>query len=113
MMIQIAFWKFNEKGEVIAYDAWIPNLQRWTEISNGVNFGSSVVGVALPIAICPQIQKRCNGTNEQYSSTAACIAKLETKKTGDFNEAWGDNMVCRLIHFQLTIVRPEVSVILT
>lgn len=108
--VQIAFFKFNEKGEVIAYDAWIPNLQRWTEISNGVNFGSSLVGWGLPVALCPEIQKRCKDANQQFPSTPECIMSLESKKTGDFNEAWGDNMVCRLIHFQLTIVRPEVRV---
>lgn len=97
---------------MIAYDAYIPNLQRWTEIANGIPFGSSLVGIGLPIALCPQIQKRCTGANQQYSSSAGCIATLEAKKTGDFNEAWGDNMVCRLIHFQLTIVRPEVGVIM-
>ncbi|TLD18695.1 hypothetical protein E2P81_ATG11605 [Venturia nashicola] len=105
---QIAFFKFNEKGEVIAYDAWIPNLQRWTEIANGVNFGSSVVGWGLPVALCPEINKRCKDTNKQFQSTTDCVSKLEAKPTGSFDEAWGDNMVCRLIHFQLTIVRPEI-----
>lgn len=110
MVIQIGFWKFNEKGEVTAYDAWIPNLQRWTEIANGVNFGSSIVGTGIPLAICPEIQKRCKDGNEQFANSLDCMAKLEMKPTGHFDEAWGDNMVCRLIHFQLTIVRPEVRV---
>jgi hypothetical protein len=86
-----------------------PNLQRWTKIANRIPFGSSLVKRGLPAALCPQIQKRCTGPNLQLDNTASCIYRLESKPTGDFNEAWGDNMVCRMIHFRLTIVRIEVS----
>jgi hypothetical protein len=104
---QIAFFKFDSAGKVIAYDAWIPNLQRWTEIANGIPFDSALVGYALPAVLCPQIQKRCTGQNSQFNNSASCILRLGQKPTGHFDEAWGDNMVCRLIHFQLTAVRPE------
>lgn len=29
-------------------------------------------------------------------------------RKGNFDEAWGDNVVCRSIHLMLTVVRPEV-----
>ncbi|QDS68577.1 hypothetical protein FKW77_000561 [Venturia effusa] len=100
--------QFNDKGEVVAYDAWIPNLQRWTTIANGIDFNSKLVGMGIPIGICPEIQKRCKDGNQQFTSSPDCIMKLQAKPTGDFNEAWGDNLVCRLIHLQLTLVRPEI-----
>jgi hypothetical protein len=31
---QIAFWKFDEKGAVLKYDAWITNLNTWIEASS-------------------------------------------------------------------------------
>lgn len=38
-----------------------------------------------------------------------CIAELTLKPFGTFDEVWGDNIVCRLIHVTLAQVRPDVS----
>lgn len=41
-------------------------------------------------------------------SDVECIATLLAKPFGTFDETWGDNIVCRLVHVVLTQVRPEV-----
>ena len=105
---QVAFWRFDSNGLVTLYDAWIPNLQKWAAIEIGVDPSSLTVQALASTELCPTIQQRCTGSNQQYSSTAACIAQLELKPFGDFDEVWGDNLVCRTIHLLLTLVRPEV-----
>lgn len=62
----------------------------------------------MPSELCPVIQQRCTGSNQQYLDEAACVAELGVKNFGSFDEAWGDNVVCRQIHSLLTLVRPEV-----
>lgn len=80
--------------------------QTWTEIGNNVDFDNVVIQKAVPIQLCPQIMKQCTGDSQQYSSVATCVAELEVKPFGSFDEAWGDNVVCREIHVLLTKVRP-------
>ncbi|GME45107.1 hypothetical protein GTA08_BOTSDO01675 [Neofusicoccum parvum] len=99
---QVAFWKFDEQGAVLNYHAWIPNLQTWTEVGNNIDFDNVVIQKAVTAAICPQIQDRCKGKDQQYSNVVSCIAQLELKPFGSFDEAWGDNVVCRQIHLLLT-----------
>ena len=40
---------------------------------------------------------------------ADCEAQLTLKPFGTFDEIWGDNIVCRLVHIILAQVRPDVS----
>lgn len=53
---------------------------------------------------------RCTGANEQYhGDILECVTTLTlTKPFGTFDEVWGDNVVCRLIHVILAQVRPDV-----
>ncbi|KAF2216223.1 hypothetical protein CERZMDRAFT_81373 [Cercospora zeae-maydis SCOH1-5] len=106
---QVAFWRFDNEGKVLKYHAWIPNLQAWTNAASGVDFDSPLLqNVTVSQLLCPNIQKMCTGANQQYSSTADCVKQLSGKPFGSFDEAWGDNVVCRMIHVLLTKVRPEV-----
>jgi len=99
----------------VAYDAWIPNLQAY---ANFVAIGGSPYATSYPAlvqnylisSLCQAAQQNCVGANQQYASQAVCEAVLKTKNYGDYDEAWGDNVVCRTIHILLTKVRPEVCV---
>jgi hypothetical protein len=64
----------------------------------------------LAKALCPVIQQRCTGSNQQYVSVDDCIAQLSLKPFGNYDEVWGDNIVCRTIHVILTGVDPVVSI---
>lgn len=97
------------------YAAWIPNLEAWISTSTGANFDGIegwIIGRGAAAALCPVIQKRCTGANAQYPSGALgaseCELEMLKKPFGSFDEAWGDNVVCRAIHLILTQVRPEV-----
>ncbi|KAK4541393.1 hypothetical protein LTR36_007994 [Oleoguttula mirabilis] len=111
ILSQVAFWRFDDEGQVLRYQAWIPNLQTWLKIAQGIDYDGiqgRVNECKTTEALCPQIQERCTGSNQQYNSTASCIAELESKPFGNYDEAWGDNIVCRTIHLLLTLVRPDV-----
>jgi len=106
---QIAFWRFDENGLVLQYDAYIANLQLWTVTATGIDYSQRPIQEgAISRQICPQILQRCTGENEQYPDTTTCIADLSQKPFGSFDEVWGDNDVCRIIHLLLTPIRPEV-----
>jgi hypothetical protein len=106
---EIAFWRFDDTGAVAFYDAWIPNLALWNTLSEGgADFSNPFVQVATIHQLCPVIQERCVGANQQYSSVKECVATLWAKKFGTYDEVWGDNVVCRTIHTILTQVRPDV-----
>lgn len=66
------------------------------------------VQAAAAQGLCPVIQQRCTGKDQQYSSVEDCAAQLGAKPFGNFDEAWGDNIACRTIHIILTMVRPDV-----
>ncbi|TEY87357.1 hypothetical protein BOTCAL_0003g00370 [Botryotinia calthae] len=106
---EIAFWRFDENGAVLYYDAHIPNLSLWFAKYTGTGI-SNVAVQTLDIVtnLCPQIQARCTGANQVYFSDVECIATLLAKPFGTFDEPWGDNIVCRLVHVILTQVKPEV-----
>ncbi|THV03489.1 hypothetical protein K435DRAFT_638668, partial [Dendrothele bispora CBS 962.96] len=105
---QIAFWRFDEQGQVMEYDAWIPNLQAWSSIATGVDYTNvNIQKGAIAFVLCPRIQDRCTGPNQQFNTTETCIAELSQKPFGTFDEAWGDNIACRTIHLILTGHRPE------
>ncbi|KAK6597175.1 hypothetical protein H4I95_09446 [Botrytis cinerea] len=121
---EIAFWRFDENGAVLYYDAQISNLSLWFAKFTGADISNGAVQ-ALDIVtnLCPQIQARCTGANQSGEesevavekmlmktpkSDVECIATLLAKPFGTFDETWGDNIVCRLVHVVLTQVRPEV-----
>lgn len=107
--VQVAFWKFDHRGAVLKYDAWIPNLNAWVEASMGVDVTNPEFQAGSIEGLCDLTQVRCNGTNTQWSSVDQCVSTLSQKPYGNYDEAWGDNIVCRSIHLVLTQVRPEVS----
>ncbi|TVY13118.1 hypothetical protein LARI1_G009464, partial [Lachnellula arida] len=107
---EVAFWHFDDDGAVLYYDAWIPNLAEWTSVAQGgLDFTNSIIQeVVIAEELCPAIQDRCVGDNQQYANTLDCIAQLSLKKFGSFDEVWGDDITCRTIHVILTQIRPEV-----
>ncbi|OMP81462.1 hypothetical protein BK809_0002455 [Diplodia seriata] len=106
---QIAFWKFDAQGLVQQYDAWIPNLQLWTRVANGIDYENRTVQQGtVAQALCPTIQRQCTGNDRVYQSVDDCIGQLLAKPFGTFDEVWADNVVCRVIHVLLTAIRPDV-----
>ncbi|KAL1640664.1 hypothetical protein SLS58_006678 [Diplodia intermedia] len=105
---QVAFWNFDDDGQVLRYDAWLPNLQRWNSILLGADFDDPPAQDAFRQTLCPAVQQRCTGPNQQYDSVKDCAADLAAKPFGNYDEAWGDNIACRTIHVILTQVRPEI-----
>lgn len=79
---QVAFWRFDSDGAVLDYQAWIPNLQRWSIVALGIDFDSPVIQGVFPSVLCPIIQQRCTGADQQYADTAACVAALDAKPFG-------------------------------
>jgi hypothetical protein len=65
---QVAFWRFDDDGAVTSYDAWIPNLADWDFLSEGhQNISNPAVQAANINGLCPIIQQRCVGANQQYT----------------------------------------------
>src|SRR5215471_4498824 len=106
---QIAFWKFDGQGAVLKYDAWLTNLNAWIEASTGVPISNPRAQAGTIQQLCTVTQQRCTGLNRQWSSIDQCVSALSPKPYGNYDEAWGDNIVCRTIHLVLTQVRPQVS----
>ena len=109
---QVAFWKFDDQGEVVKYDALIPNLNSWVVQTTGVPvFGPPEAQLAVIQQICAVTMDRCQGKNQQWDSMEQCVGDLSRRPFGNYDEAWGDNIVCRSIHLVLTQVRPDVSTV--
>ncbi|MCJ1243216.1 hypothetical protein MMC30_000413 [Trapelia coarctata] len=104
---QIVFWRFDDAGSVIYYDAWIPNLKTYTRLQFGVA-SSPAVNAASIEQLCARAQTVCTGANQQYDSATSCIKTLSAKPFGDWDEVWGDNVVCRTLHILLARLRPAV-----
>ncbi|KAK0713698.1 hypothetical protein B0T26DRAFT_833320, partial [Lasiosphaeria miniovina] len=106
---QVAFWKFDASGAVLKYDAWIPRLNAWLEqTAGGVSVTDPQFQAGTIAALCDATQQRCLGPdNVQWNSTAQCVAALAQKPFGNYDEARGDNVVCRAIHIILTVGNPE------
>jgi hypothetical protein len=100
--LQVAFWRFDDQGQVLKYHAWIPNLQAWIGAVIGYDPGTIAVQTVAKVSLCPPIQQQCTGSNKQYRDELDRIARLQLKPFGNFDEAWGDNIACR------TRVRPDV-----
>ena len=99
---------------MLDYDAWIPNLERWNLITQGLpdritNPQEQAARESGTIqSVCGAAQQRCTGNNTQYSSVEDCVSVLSSKDFGDYDETWDDNVVCRSIHVLLTLLRPDV-----
>jgi hypothetical protein len=53
---------------VASYDAWIPNLADWDFLAEGQkNITNPYVQAATIQGLCPIIQQRCVGANQQYT----------------------------------------------
>ncbi|KAG4439119.1 hypothetical protein IFR05_005406 [Cadophora sp. M221] len=105
---QVAFWRFDKDGAVIAYDAWIPNLNIWNFLARGeADITNPFVQQAFIQRICPTIQGLCTGANQQYTDVPTCISSMTSKPFGNYDEVWGDNVACRTIHLILAGVRPD------
>ncbi|KAF2403164.1 hypothetical protein EJ06DRAFT_472523 [Trichodelitschia bisporula] len=105
---EFAFWRFDETGAVLAYDAWLPNLSAWIADVAGTDIYAPAVQAGSIYGICAGVQDRCTGPNQQYGSVEECIGVLSQKTYGNYDETWGDNVVCRSIHLLLTASRPDV-----
>lgn len=105
---QVAFWRFDDKGAVTSYEAWIPNLADWISTVSGADYSNQYVQAGTIQGLCPQIQQHCVGANQQYTDVNSCVAALSAKPFGVWDEAWTDSVVCRWIHTVLTQVRPDV-----
>ena len=65
---QVAFWRFDDEGAVLKYDAWIPNLGEWDYLALGQkNISNPVMQGQIIGGVCPLVQQRCQGKDQQYS----------------------------------------------
>ena len=65
---QVAFWRFDDTGAVTSYDAWIPNLADWDFLAEGQqNITNPYAQAATIEGLCPIIQQRCVGADQQYT----------------------------------------------
>ncbi|KAL2352482.1 hypothetical protein BJ546DRAFT_1064216 [Cryomyces antarcticus] len=105
---QIAFWRFDSTGAVQYYDAWIPSLNLFTaKITNATILTPAYEAAAIQ-SLCGATQALCTGGNTQYASIGDCVATLSARAFGEYDEIWGDNVVCRTIHVLLARIRPDV-----
>lgn len=76
---QTAFWRFDEDGQVIQFDAILHNLALWFEKAYKVDFTEKNVQVGAIQILCDSIQQRCTGSNQQYERYVIVIpcANLE------------------------------------
>ncbi|KAM5528490.1 hypothetical protein FOXYSP1_18971 [Fusarium oxysporum f. sp. phaseoli] len=105
---QIAFWRFNEEGEITHYDAWIPNLQAFVERNFGEPLSNPGAQAGFKQTICGLAMQRCVGPNVQWNSLEECLGFLETIPFGTFDYATSNTVACRQIHVILTLSRPNI-----
>ncbi|KAL8958981.1 MAG: hypothetical protein Q9183_005725, partial [Haloplaca sp. 2 TL-2023] len=109
---QVAFWKFDEKGQVIKYDAWVPSLRLYTTAASGmfpnVNQAPPERQAASIQALCDTTQNLCTGNNTQYTGIEDCVKTMSRKPFGDPDNFWSDSVRCRQIHVLLSRIRPAI-----
>jgi len=105
---QVAFWRFDSQGAVLKYDAWIPNLNSWVEATEAAPVTNPIYQAQSINFLCAITQMRCVGPNKQWDDIPQCVQALSLKPYGNYDAAWGDNVVCRSIHLVLTQVRPDI-----
>ncbi|XMA09734.1 hypothetical protein WAI453_002525 [Rhynchosporium graminicola] len=80
-------WRFDKHGAVIAFDAWIPNLNIWNFLTRGeADITNPFVQQAFIERICPAIQGLCTGAIQQYTDVPAGIASMNSKPFGNYDE---------------------------
>ncbi|KAF7377367.1 Secreted protein [Mycena sanguinolenta] len=105
---QTAFWRFDDEGAVLQYEAWIPDLDLFSPLDHGYD-QYTLDGMNRTIqGICALQDTTCVGSNTVYDGISDCVQTLAAKPYGRSDESWGDNVVCRGIHVLLTKIRPEV-----
>ncbi|KAI3392403.1 hypothetical protein diail_5730 [Diaporthe ilicicola] len=104
---QVSFWRFDDAGAVLKYDAWIPTLQQWWNTTHDVAH-YPVDETLVRNQLCQATQSKCTGANKQWDSLDQCVTNLSQKPMGTFDNLWGDNVWCRALHVRLTPIRPEV-----
>lgn len=102
---QVAFWKFDDMGAVLEYDAWIPTIRHFQSATTP-NPPSNIDTI---LAGCATAQTLCQGSNTQYKSTKACTDFFSSIPFGDYDNIWANSVVCRQFHFLLARIRPDVS----
>ncbi|KAH6972594.1 hypothetical protein EDB80DRAFT_596284 [Ilyonectria destructans] len=105
---QVAFWRFNDKGEIAHYDAWIPNLQAFVEMNFGGPLSNPAAQAGFKQTICGLAMQRCVGPNVQWNSLEECLGFLETIPFGTFDYATSNTVACRQIHVIMTLSRPDI-----
>ncbi|KAH6665455.1 hypothetical protein B0J14DRAFT_569058 [Halenospora varia] len=106
-LMQHACFRFDDEGAVLYYDATLPNLSKWFGKAYQNDFSDRKVQMGEIQLICDQVQSRCTGVNQQYKSNEECIVQLGQKDFGNYDEVWGDNVVCRSIHSVLAGQAPD------
>ncbi|MCJ1269838.1 hypothetical protein MMC22_009731 [Lobaria immixta] len=101
---QVAFWKFDDAGAVLEYEAWIPSLRLYANSTGPVQ----PTRTEFIQQICGTMQQLCTGPNAQYSSFEDCTTVLSQKPYGDYDNLWADNVHCRSIHLLLARIRPSI-----
>ena len=118
--IEIDSWlAFDANGLLLEYDVSF----RWSQyISNTVtaaamkqlNATTAAQGVQtltaiLAQGICATHQNYCNGTNQQYDNTTACLDFLTTQiRFGQAYELGMNTLNCRMVHENMVPFRPSV-----
>jgi hypothetical protein len=54
--------------------------------ATGVDFKNLAIQKVVAASLCPTIQQHCTGSNQQYLSVATCVAELQLKPFGSFDE---------------------------
>ncbi|KAL1876958.1 hypothetical protein Daus18300_002565 [Diaporthe australafricana] len=103
---QIGFWRFDDDGAVLKYDAWLPTLQAWWNATHDVAH-YPVDGMLVRHGLCQAAQVVCNGDNKQWDSLDECFDSLSQKPMGSFDNLRGDNIWCRALHVRLSPIRPD------
>ncbi|KAF8164118.1 hypothetical protein K438DRAFT_2025345 [Mycena galopus ATCC 62051] len=84
---QVAFWRFDDQGAVLQYDAWIPNLDLFAKLSRGYD-QYTLAGMNAAIqGICALQDTTCVGNNTVYDGIPDCVQALAAKNYRREDEA--------------------------
>jgi hypothetical protein len=107
-LVQTAFWRFDENGAVLAYDAVLPQVGKWFGKAYGVDFSDRATQIGAIDQLCQETMRECTGKNQQFESVEQCIVSHGQADFGVYDEIWGNNTVCRTIHVILAKLKPEI-----
>lgn len=97
-LVQTAFWRFDDEGAVIAYDADLPQLGKWFSKAYDADFTDRATQIQTINNLCVDTMNFCVGSNQQFESVQQCIVFHAMADFGSYDEIWGNNTVCRTIH---------------